>query len=92
MSSSEMVDGAMAEGQQPEGGEPVAKSKNQLKNEAKKAEKMAKFMAKQANASATAEKTAAKPKTLNVVSAPVAEDKTVPGEKKGKRCGVFGLC
>lgn len=67
----------MAEGSAVDG----VKSKNQLKNEAKKAEKLAKFHAKQVNVSGSGEK--AKPKTLNVVSAPVFEDKTVPGEKKG---------
>lgn len=60
------------------------KSKNQLKNEAKKAEKMAKFMAKQEKqAESTSKAATTKPKTINLKSETVFEDRTVPGEKKG---------
>lgn len=61
------------------------KSKNQLKNDKKREEKMAKFLAKQDKFSTVnTAKVGIKPKSLNIKAVEVAEDRTIPGEKKGK--------
>lgn len=61
------------------------KSKNQLKNDKKREEKMAKFLAKQDKISTVnVAKVGSKPKSLNIKTVEVAEDCTIPGERKGK--------